>query len=240
MESNEIKVVCINYKRTHGGNKVKQKLLKKLGKALDNKQTTGIKNVPGVKTESVLQVAFNINYLVLLLKDGRVCRVQCSGNNDVTDNPNGYEPGRESFQVASDLEYARVLQRQYDSERPPWEREHDCMVRLSDPLSLSSSLYDPLPHVHVEHHGVINAPTFDPTPFEEEMAIIDAPPFRERRKYNSPQKDYGRVTGYDKLGRSPCYPKFGALEWLTIEQVSGVCITQLHTLSSTHICIHTH
>ena len=242
MEGNEIKVVCINYKKSHGGNKVKQKLQKKLGKALDNKQISGVKNVHGIKTESVLQVAFNVNYLVLLLKDGRVCRIQCSGNNDVTDNASGYEPGRESFQVVSDLEYARVLQRQYDTERPSWsypamDRAHDCMVRLHDPLS--SSLYD----VHVEHHGVINTPTFDPTPFEEEMAIIDTPPFRERRKFTSPNRDYGRVKSFDKfrmknfdkLSRSSYYPKFGTLEWLTVEQVCGPLVyTNAHALTHTH------
>ena len=105
---------------------------------------------------------------MLLLKDGRVCRVQCSGNNDITEDSNGYEPGKESFQVTSDLEYVCVLQRQYNSEQSSWdfgtiERDHDYMVRLNEPLP--SSLYDPLPHV--EHHGIIHIPTFDPTPFEE-------------------------------------------------------------------------
>ena len=219
MDSKSIKLVCINYKKSDSGNKVKQKLVKKLGKALDNKQKGGVKEVPGVKTESVLQVAFNVNYLVLLLKDGRVCRVQCSGNNDIAEDSNGYEPGKESFQVTSDLEYARVLQRQYDSERSSWDfgtidRDHDYMVRLNEPLS--SSLYDPLPHV--EHHGIINIPTFDPTPFEEEMATIDTP-FRALRRYNPHGRDYSRGKGFDKSNRNLCYPKFGDLQWLNIEQV---------------------
>ena len=156
MENSGIKLVCINYKKSDSGNKVKQKLLKKLGKAVDNKQTAGVKNVHGIKTESVLQVAFNINYLVLLLKDGRVCRVKCAGNSDVAEGGNGYEPVKESFQVASDLEYARVLQRQYDTEGTQWDfstmdRDHSYLVTLSDPLS--SCLYDTLPHV--EHHSSI-------------------------------------------------------------------------------------
>lgn len=219
MENNGIKLVCVNYKKSDSGNKVKQRLLKKLGKAVDNKQIAGVKNVHGVKTESVLQVAFNVTYLVLLLKDGRVCRVRCSGNSDVAEDTNSYEPGKESFQVASDLEYAQVLQRQYDSEQLPWdftamERDHEFMGRLNDPLQ--SSLYDPLPHV--EHHDVINVPTFDATPIEEEMATIDTP-FRAHRRY-SPHRDYGRVRSSDKSNRNSCYPKFGTLEWLTIEQVS--------------------
>ena len=228
MENNGIRLVCINYKKSDSGNKVKQKLLKKLAKAVDNKQIAGIKNVHGVKTESVLQVAFNIDYLVLLLKDGRVCRVNCAGNSEVAEGGNGYEPAKESFQVASDLEYARVLQRQYDTERSPWdlERDHGCLVTLSDPLS--SSLYDTLPHV--EHHGNIYIPTFDANPFEEEMATISTP-FRARRHYNSPNRDYGRMKSFDKSSKNPCYPKFGSLEWLTFEQVSKLYfIYTLHIL----------
>lgn len=222
MENGGIKLVCINYKKSDGGNKVKQKLLKKLGKAVDNKQISGVKNVHGIKTESVLQVAFNINYLVLLLKDGRVCRVNCAGNSDVAEGGNGYEPVKESFQVTSDLEYARVLQRQYDTERTQWDfttmdRDHGYLVTLNDPLS--SSLYDTLPHC--EHHSSISIPTFDPNPFEEEMATISTP-FRARRHYNSPNRDYGRMKSFNKSSRN-CYPKLGSLEWLTIEQVSS-CI----------------
>ena len=102
--------------------------------------------------------------------------MHCSSNNNIAEDSVGYEPGKKSFQVTSDLEYARVLQRQYDSERSSWDfgtidRDCDYMVRLNEPLPssiydpLPSSLYDPLPHV--EHHGIINIPTFDSTPFEE-------------------------------------------------------------------------
>lgn len=215
MENDGIKLVCINYKKSDNGNKVKQKLLKKLGKAVNNKQIAGVKNVHGVKTESVIQVGFNVNYLVLLLKDGRVCRVHCSGNNDVAED----EPVRESFQVASDLEYARVLQRRYDSEHTPWEfeREHNyTMVRLNDPLS--SSLYDTLPHV--EHHSGINFPSFDASPFEEEMATIDSP-FRAHRRYSTHRDYNSRMKTFDKSSGNSTYPKFGTLEWL--EHVSNTC-----------------
>lgn len=219
MENNEIKLVYINYKKSDSGNKVKQKLLKKLEKAVDNKQTPGIKHVHGVKTDSVLQVGFNINYLVLLLKDGRVCRLHCLGNSEVAEDADGYEPRRESFQVTSDLEYARVLQRHYDSERSPWEvaimeRDHDYMNRINDPLS--STLYVPLSHV--DHFTM---PTFDPTPFEEEMATIDTP-FRAHRRY-SPHRDFSRVKSFDKSSRKLSYPKIGTLEWLTTE----VCVCVL-------------
>ena len=54
MENDEIKLVCINYKKSDSANKVKHKLLKKLGKAVDNKQIAGVKNMHGVNTESVL------------------------------------------------------------------------------------------------------------------------------------------------------------------------------------------
>ena len=198
MENSGIKLVCINYKKCDSGNKVKQKLVKKVGKAVDNKQIAGVKNVQGVKTESVLQVAFNINHLVLLLKDGRVCRVKCTGNSEVAEGGDGHDPGKEPFQVASDLEYARVLQRQYDTEQSPWDftamerRDCDYVVRLSDPCGLASSLYDPLPHV--EHHHI---PTFDPNPFEEEMPSIYTP-FGARKLYNSPNRDYSRVKSFDK------------------------------------------
>ena len=215
MENNGVKLVCINYKKSDSANKVKQKLLRKLGKIADNKQIAGVRNVHEVKTESVLQVAFNINYLVLLLKDGRVCRVSCTGNYDV-ENGGGFDPAKESFQVASDLEYARVLQRQYDSEQTWNTVEGDRhYIRLSD--ALSSSLYEPLPHME---HRSIDIPLFDPNPFEEEMATIN-PPFRARRHYNSPVKDYGRTKNFDKSSRG--YPKFGGLEWLGLEQVSNLC-----------------
>ena len=218
MENNGVKLVCINYKKSDSGNKVKQKLLRKLGKTADNKQIAGVRSVHGVKTESVSQVSFNINYLVLLLKDGRVCRVSCTGNYDVAENGGGFDPAKESFQVASDLEYARVLQQQYDSEQSWNTLEGDRnYIRLSDPLS--SSLYEPLPHM--EHHGSINIPLFDPNPFEEEMATIN-PPFRARRHYNSPVKDYGRAKNFDKSSRS--YPKFGGLEWLSLKQVSNLIV----------------
>jgi len=167
MENNGVKLVCINYKKSDSANKVKQKLLRKLGKIADNKQIAGVRNVHEVKTESVLQVAFNINYLVLLLKDGRVCRVSCTGNYDV-ENGGGFDPAKESFQVASDLEYARVLQRQYDSEQTWNTVEGDRhYIRLSD--ALSSSLYEPLPHME---HRSIDIPLFDPNPFEEESCPI--------------------------------------------------------------------
>ena len=210
MENGGIKLVHVNYKKSDSGNKVKQKLLKKLGKALDNKHAPGVKNVHGVKTESVLQVAFNVNYLVLLLKDGRVCRLLCSGNREISEDNDNHEGVRESFQVASDLEYARVLQRQYDTEQSPWdftamERDHDYMCILP------SSLYDPLPQV--------NIPTFD-VPIEEEMSTINAP-YRSSKRYSSHQRDYSRVRGCDKSSRKTSFPKFGTLEWLTIEQVSN-------------------
>jgi len=233
MENNDIKLVCVNYKKSDSGNKVKQKLLKKLEKAVEiNRQTPGVKHVHGVKTDSVLQVAFNVNYLVLLLKDGRVCRLHCSGNSEVAEDADGYEPGRESFQVASDLEYARVLQRQYDTERSPWdvttiERDHDYMSRI-DPLS--STLYVPLSHV--DHLNSITVPTFDANPFEEEMATIDTP-FRAHRRHSSYRDYSSRVKSFDKSCRKPSYPKFGTLEWLTIEQVC-VC------LSVCSVCVYIH
>ena len=176
-----------------------------------------------------------------------MCRVNCAGNSDVADGGNGYE--KESFQVASDLEYARVLQRQYDTERTQWDfttmdRDHGYLVTLTDPLS--SSLYDTLPHV--EHHSSISIPTFDPNPFEEEMATISTP-FRARRHYNSPNRDYGRMKSLYKLSRN-CYPQFGSSEWLTFEQVRiGILPVQFNIFSTyaahnaaphTHAHTHTH
>ena len=123
------------------------------------------------------------------------------------------------------------------------DRDHGYLV-TSDPLS--SSLYDTLPHV--EHHSSISIPTFDPNPFEEEMATISTP-FKARRHYNSPNRDYGRMKSLDKLSRN-CYPKFGSLEWLTFEQVhSGIRTVQFNIFSTyaahnavphTHAHTHTH
>ena len=110
------------------------------------------------------------------------------------------------------------------------DRDHGYLV-TSDPLS--SSLYDTLPHA--EHHSSISIPTFDPNHFEEEMATISTP-FRARRHYNSPNRDYGKMKSLEISCRN-CYPKFGSL---TFEQVRSGILTVQFNIFSTYAAPHTH
>ena len=80
--------------------------------------------------------------------------------------------------------------------------------------------------------AVFNIPTFDPNPFEEEIIDISTP-FRARKHYSSPNRDYGRMKSFNKSSRNS-YPKLSSLEWLTIEQVSS-CSVGILTHTDTHI-----
>jgi len=225
MESSGVKVVCVKYKKSDSGDKVKQRLLKKLKKAENSEKVTGVQLVPGVKADSVAQVAINSTYVVFLLKDGRVCRLRCAGNDEIAET--GYHSaGGQSFQVTSDMEYARVLQQQYDSERRSWSiMDPDYAGRMDHVLP--SSFYDP---ISLPSNRTITASVnlFDPTPVEDEMelATMDSSSLLRQRQYTAPLVDHSsRARRIPRSTSKLPFPKFGSLEWLSpTEQVSTLHI----------------
>jgi len=228
MEGGGVKVVCVKYKKSDCGNKVKQRLLKKLKNVESSKKVTGVQLVCGVEAESVAQVAINSTYVVFLLKDGRVCRLHCAGNDEVTESGAYYSAGGQSFQVTSDMEYARILQQQFDSERPSWsiaapmDRDYGHGGRIDHVLR--PSYYDAI-RQHSNRSITPPAPInlFDPSPVEDEMelAAMDSSSLLRPRQYSNTLGDHSRARGTPKATGKMSMPKFGPVEWLSSsEEVS--------------------
>ena len=155
----QVKLLCLGLKDNESAEKVRRKVLKRL-KLLEKRHHVGtggaVRTLPGLDSSEIRSVATNSRYLVFLMKDGRVCRVQCSSQARAPNKPSEEilkKPREASFQVLSDAAYARQLQAEFDRERSlPRIRLGGGTARLAGalrPEELSPYIppYDPSPVV---------------------------------------------------------------------------------------------
>ena len=121
MES-KVKLLSVPLKQKDNIEKVRRRILRYLQKNEKcSSNLSNLQSIEGIDAVDVQNVESNSQYLVFLMKDGRVCRMKCSSQSKLTEHHIDEEITRRSrdtsFQVLSDAEYARQLQSQFDQER---------------------------------------------------------------------------------------------------------------------------
>ncbi len=131
--SNQVKILCINIKDSDSPGKIKSKILKGLKKAEKkasssqcvsqplhswNKDLYSISDIPA---SEVIKLSSNSRFIVWLLKDGSVCRLNCISTSAPPRKEKGVldalQRNTPSFQELSDAEFARQLQSEMNSGR---------------------------------------------------------------------------------------------------------------------------
>ena len=143
----QAKLISIPLKEGESPEKIKQRILRRLKKLEKSPTTTNhVKDINGLVIDDVYCVVSNSQYIVFLMKDGRVCRLRVSSSSKLTQyqlipeisSRRSRDP---SFQVLSDAEYARRLQAQFDQERSShpgrFNRELDILRGFNNSTALS-------------------------------------------------------------------------------------------------------
>ena len=119
-----VKLVSVKLRPGEPAPKAKRRILKSLRASewKDPLTSAGlIHNLPDLRAQDVSRVVSNSRYIGFLLRDGRVCRMQCRSASDAAGDvcSRNKQPRREkpaSFQVHSDAVYAQRLQAELDAE----------------------------------------------------------------------------------------------------------------------------